>query len=179
MRISDTALKEKTGKTAAQWFKLLDDINATEKTHTEIAAYLCQKFGEDKAWYFQMITNGYEIARGLRQKHQKPDGYEISISKVIPVSLTQVYTAWIDNKKRTQWLADPNLEISTATKNKSIRAQWIDGKTRLSIDFYEKDANKCQVVVQHQKLASARKAQEMKEYWKKQLEQLKKYITAV
>jgi len=179
MRISDTALKEKTGKTSAQWFKLLDDINATQKSHTEIAAYLCQKFGVDKAWYFQMITNGYEVARGLRQKHQKPDGYEISISKVLPVSLSAVYKAWIDDKKRSQWLADPNIDITTETKNKSIRASWIDGKTRLSIDFYEKGTDKCQVVVQHQKLASAAKATQMKEYWKEQLEHLKNYVTGI
>lgn len=177
MRISDSALKEKTGKTTAQWFKLLDGINATQKTHTEIAAYLCQKFGEDKAWYFQMITNGYEVARGLRQKHEKSDGYEISISKVIPASISAVYTAWTDSKKRAQWLNDSNIEISTTTKNKSLRALWVDSKTRLSVEFYEKDANKCQVVVQHQKLASAAKAQAMKDYWKEQLEQLKKYAT--
>ena len=179
MRISDTALKEKTGKTAAQWFKFLDSIKATEKTHTEIAAYLCQKFGEDKAWYFQMITNGYEIARGLRKKHQKPDGYEISISKVIPASVEQVYNAWTDSKKRSQWLADHHLKIGTATKNKSLRITWVDDKTRLSVEFYAKDANKCQVVVQHQKLASAAQAERMKRYWKEQLEELKTYLTPV
>lgn len=176
MRINDTALKEKTGKTSAEWFKLLDSINATEKTHTEIAAYLCKQFGMDKAWYFQMITNAYEVACGLRKKHQKPDGYEISISKTIAAPVTKAYTAWTEPKKRGTWLADTDFTITTATPNKSLRITRSDN-TRLSVEFYDKGADKCQVVVQHQKLSSAKQAEQMKSYWKQQLENLAAYLT--
>jgi len=84
-----------------------------------------------------------------------------------------LYQAFVDDKLRMRWLPEKKLSITKATENKSIRAAWIDGKTRLSIDFYRKGDEKSQIVVQHLKLPDSEKAAEMKEYWGHALERLK------
>ena len=54
-----------------------------------------------------------------------------------------------------------------------MRIDWVDGMTRLSVNFYDKGAAKSQVVVQHIKLTNSRAADQAKGYWKDQLSGLK------
>ena len=58
------------------------------------------------------------------------------------------------------------------TRNRSIRAQWEDGKSRLSVDFYPKGKDKTQIVVQHSRLDSLEAAEKMQTFWKNQLSKL-------
>jgi hypothetical protein len=52
----------------------------------------------------------------------------------------------------------------------------VDGKTNIEVQLYLKDDFKTQVVVQHNKLNSAKEAEQIKKYWSKQLNNLKKYL---
>jgi hypothetical protein len=72
-RMSDESVKKGTGKTWAEWFKILDGAGAKKWPHQEISGYLMhkQKVGP---WWGQMVSVGYEQARGLREKFQKCDG---------------------------------------------------------------------------------------------------------
>jgi hypothetical protein len=67
--------------------------------HKDIAQSLYQKH-RVSAWWSQMITLTYEQVRGLRDKHQKSDGYAISVSKVVPGPVDILYNFWNDEKKR-------------------------------------------------------------------------------
>jgi hypothetical protein len=120
-----------------------------------------------------MITVGYEQERGLRKPHQKPNGFEIGVSKTIKVPIGTAYLLFQDAKMRRRWLADPDFEIRKATMNKSLRITWVDNRTSLSVDFYSKSANKTQIAVQHQKIETSKQAEKMKSYWAAQLERLK------
>lgn len=171
-RISDKALVTKTGKTMEEWFILLDGMKATTLSHAEIVQKLLKKYGAEMAWHMQMITNSYEVARGLRKKHEKADGYEISISKTIEVPLTTLYATVVDQKRFSQWLKATSCAFTKTTKNKSIRATWND-HTLLSIDFSDKGDQKSQIVVQHRKLKTAADAEKMKLFWKNALTTLK------
>ena len=42
-RMSDDAVKERTGKTWVEWFKILDKAGAKKWQHKEISAYLGEK----------------------------------------------------------------------------------------------------------------------------------------
>ena len=170
-RMSDASVKAKTGKAWSEWFKILDVAGAKKMTHREIVALLSKKHGVGP-WWQQMVTVTYEQARGLREKHQKPGGYEISISRTIGVPVSKAFKAWADPRIRKQWLP-ANLTISKATVNKSLRIGWADGKTSLSVAFVPKGAGKAQVVAQHAKLPNAKGAAKMKEYWSKALDRLK------
>jgi uncharacterized protein YndB with AHSA1/START domain len=177
--MSDEAVKAKTGKDWAAWFKILDQAGAKKMGHQEIVAVLSNQHGVGP-WWQQMVTVTYEQARGLRAKHEKPAGYEISVSRTIAAPVTKVYQAWQDDKARAKWLPEPGtpelpIVIRTAAVNNSMRITWPD-KTSVSVNFYAKGAAKSQVVAQHGKLPNAKSAARMKTFWSGALDRLKKQV---
>ena len=118
--MSDEAVESKTGKNWSRWFKHLDAAGAKKMTHQQIAAHLSEKH-DVRPWWTQMIAVTYEQARGLRDKHEKPAGYEISVSRMIDAPVSKTFKAWTDEKLRKKWLPS-NLTIRKATANKSLRS---------------------------------------------------------
>jgi uncharacterized protein YndB with AHSA1/START domain len=171
-RMSDEAVKAKTGKTWKEWFAILDKAGASKLSHQDIVKYLHTKQGVGP-WWQQMVTVTYEEARGLRQRHQKPAGYQISVSRTVNVPLAKLYKAFANEKARKAWLAEDGLTVRKATTNKSMRVTWNDGKTSLEIDFYPKGDDKSQVVVQHSKLPNAKASAKMKTFWGEALDRLR------
>jgi hypothetical protein len=175
-RMSDEAVKERTGKTWAEWFKILDEAGAKKWQHKDISAYLRD---EEKVgpWWCQMVAVDYEHARGIREKFQKCDGeFAASGSRTLSVPMAKLYEAWTDEKLRRRWLPDAKMEITIATPNKSLRARWDKGKSRLSVNFYAKGSGKSQAAVDHMKLASSAECAKMKSYWFNALDRLQKIL---
>lgn len=170
-RMSDAAVEAKTGKTWSHWYKLLDAAGAKKMTHQDIVAHLRDKH-DVRSWWRQMIAVTYEQARGLRAEHQKPDGYEISVSRTMTAPTGKAYQAWTDEKTRQKWLPS-QLTIRKATTNKTLRITWEDGKTSVVVAFMPKGSSKCQVVAQHSKLPSAKEAAGMKKFWSEALDRLR------
>ena len=170
-RMSDEAVQAKTGKNWKEWFAILDKAGAKKLSHQEIVKYL-NKQGVGP-WWQQMVTVTYERARGLRELHQKPSGYEISVSRTINVPVEKLYRAFANDKARNAWLAEDGLAVRKATANKSLRVTWNDVKTSLEITFLSKGENKSLVVVQHSKLPNAKASTTMKTYWGKALDRLR------
>src|ERR1051325_918277 len=170
-RMSDEAVKAKTGKTWKEWFAILDQAGAKKLSHQEIVKYLSGEQGVGPIWQ-QMVTVTYEQARGLRDKHQKPGGYEISVSRTLNQPVAKLFKAFTDARARKRWLEEDRLSIRTATANKSLRMNWTDGKTILQVSFVAKAPDKTQVVVQHARLPSAAASTRMKAYWGKALDRL-------
>ncbi len=173
--MSDEAVKAKTGKKWNQWFTILDKAGAKEMSHHEIVKFLNSKH-EVGPWWQQMVTVTYEQARGLREKHEKPGGYQISVSRTVNVPLANLYKAVANEKSRSSWLPEGGLVLRKATANKSMRVTWKDGKTSLEINFYPKGDSKSQIVVQHSKLPDAKAAAKMKTYWGKALDGLREAV---
>lgn len=174
-RMSDEAVRAKTGKTWPEWFAILDAASAAKMTHQEIVAYLHTKHGVGP-WWQQMVTVTYEQARGLRAKHQTSSGYQISCTKTVAASAADVFAAWQDPRARGRWLKETGLVIRTATPAKSLRITWGDGKTNLEVNLYPKGEDRCQVSVQHNKLADADAAERMKAYWGDALDRLQRQL---
>lgn len=166
--ISDEAVQAKTGKEWPEWFALLDAAGAAAMSHKEIVAYLNQEHGVGP-WWQQMVAVTYEQARGLRDKHEMPEGYQISRSKTIAAPVGTLYDAWQNEATRQSWLPDAPLTIRKATENKTLRITWGDGETSVDVSFYPKGEQKTQVTVQHSKLADADAAEQMKAYWAEKL----------
>lgn len=175
--IGTKAVQARTGKSWAQWLKILDEAGGKTMDHKSLAKYVHEQYGIP-GWWAQMVTVGYEQARGLRKKHQKPQGYEISSNKTVNVGISTLFTAWRDKRRREQWLPKTPMTIRKATRNKSMRIGWIDEKTSVDADFYAKGTGKSQITVQHRKLKTAKEAARMKTYWKGRLETLKKLLEA-
>lgn len=170
--ISSDAVKAKTGKGWAEWFKILDKAGAKKMNHAGIAHHLHEKLGVP-GWWCQMVTVGYEQARGLRVAHQTPKGFEISRSKTIAAPTKTLFEAFKNDQTRARWLPEKGVVIRKSTPNKSMRATWADGKTLLSVNFYPKGTGKSQIVVQHLKLTSAAEARQKQSYWSNSLNKLK------
>ncbi len=171
-RMSDEAVKERTGKVWAEWFRILDKAGAKKWNHKEITGYLVKKETAGP-WWNQMIAVAYEHERGIREKFQKCDGeFAASGSRTLSVPMAKLFGAWTDEKLRAQWLPEVKIEITTATPGKSIRAKWNGGKSRLSVNFYAKGTGKTQVAVDHMKLPSSKECAKMKAYWFEALNRL-------
>lgn len=171
-KMSDEAVAAKTGKNWKQWFAIIDKAGGRKMTHQEIVKFLNSKH-DVGPWWCQMVTVTYEQFAGLRKTHEKPDGFQISVSRTLNTPIGFLYSSFENEPSRKEWLGEEGLVVRKATKNKSMRVTWKDGKTSLEINFYPKDKDKSQVVVQHSKLSSAAAAARMKTYWSKALDRLK------
>jgi uncharacterized protein YndB with AHSA1/START domain len=170
-KVGDAALERRTGKRWERWFAVLDGAGVATEGHRAIVAHLHGRHGLD-GWWAQTVAVGYEQARGLRAKHQKPDGFQISRSKTIAAPLAEVYRAWSDGRRRARWLPGAALTVRTATPAKTMRITWEADGTSVEAYFLAKDPEKSQVVVQHSKLPDAQAAERMKAHWGAALERL-------
>ncbi|MFO0840556.1 MAG: DUF4287 domain-containing protein [Phycisphaerae bacterium] len=174
--VGDAAVREKTGRTWKEWFAILDRAGAAKLDHKGIVALLSEQY-DVGAWWRQMITVGYEQERGLRKVHQKPSGYEFTVSRTINAPGSAVFRAWKDDAVRADWLKAPRFTIRRATPGKSLRITWHDG-TNVEVGLYEKGASKCQVSCQHGKLRSSRDVPKAKVFWSDALDALKAFLEA-
>jgi len=168
--ISNKAVESATGRNWSGWFELLDANNCDELTHKEIVAYL-RNNSDLNGWWQQMVTNTYEQEKGIRNKHEMPDGYQISASKSIKIPVHDIYEKLLDAKFVGKWLDGNTFEIRLANKNKNIRINWEE--TDLEIQFFTRDTNKTQVTIQERKIYGSALAETKKEYWKEKLVLLK------
>lgn len=170
--ISSDAVRAKTGKSWDEWFAILDKAGAAKWPHKEIAQFLHSKKCGD--WWSQMVTVGYEQARGLRVKHQTADGFSASGSKTVNVPVAKLFQAWTDIKTRAKWLPDSAaVTIKSSTENKSMRLIWTDGESSVVVMFYPKGPDKSQVTIERRKLKNAKEVKQVKDYWGAALESLK------
>jgi hypothetical protein len=172
-RMSDAAVKAKTGKDWQQWFSILDRAGAMKMTHKEMAEYLYEK-RKVPGWWSQMVAVTYEQERGLRKVHQTSSGYSASASKTFAVPVSVLYKHWSEKKLRGRWLK-AKFEVRKQTADKSMRITWNDG-TSVDVNFYGKGDSKSQVAVQHTKLAGTRQVEKIKSHWKAALGRLEKSL---
>ncbi|HEU4387335.1 MAG TPA: SRPBCC domain-containing protein [Blastocatellia bacterium] len=174
--ISDNAVKAATGRSWAEWFAILNKAGAKKMSHKAIAQYLHDELN-CPPWWSQMVTVGYEQKSGRRETHQKPEGYQVSVSRTLNTTAASLDKAWQNSRTRDRWLAEP-IEIRRSTAKKSLRITWKDKKTSVDVNFYPKGDGKCQVTVQHSKLKDSRAATRMKAFWADALDRLRSVLKA-
>lgn len=168
--VSDEAVTAATGKAWDAWFAELDAAGAINMSHKEIVAYLSAHH-DISGWWQQSIAVAYEKARGLREKHQKADGFSVSASKTVAVPVDELYRAWEDGAQRARWLGE-SFSVRRATPSKSMRITWNDN-TNLDVHFYAKGEQKSQVTLEHSKLPDRESAERQKAFWREALSRLK------
>lgn len=176
-RAESPATETATGRTNAEWFALLDEWGAAERTHAEIARWLAKQPGVS-SWWSQMLTVAYEQARGRRVRHQRPDGFTITASKTVAVPVGDLFTAFTDEAHRAQWLPGAKLTVRTATATRSARYDWEDGATRVNVGFTAKSGTSSTIALSHERLPDADTAEEMKRWWRERLAELKTVLEA-
>lgn len=171
--ISNDAVREATGRGWAEWFQLLDMAAAAGRTHKEIVA-LVRGISNPGRWWEQMITVMYEQDRGLRHKHQRTDGYQISATRTIDAPIASAWDSWIQPRRRTRWLVG-NISIRGDAERRSLRFGWDSGGNCI-VTFTERSADRCTVTVEHSRLGTAAQAEEMKLFWRDALMKLKNVL---
>lgn len=172
--ISSEAVKAKTGKGWEEWIRILDKDKAHLMPHKEIAILLSEKHGVGD-WWCQMVTVGYEQAKGLRQVHETASGFSANVSKTFEVPVSELFEWWNNDAKRKKWLKQ-KITIHKTTKNKSVRITMPDGSKSVSVNFYSKGENKSQAALQHEKLKDAKAVTASKKFWKEAFQKLQSIL---
>ena len=170
--VGTDAVARATGKAWDQWLAILDKAGAVAMPHKAIAAMLSEKFGVPP-WWSQMVAVGYEQARGLREPHQKADGFAASASRTVAAGLDRLYGAWADPALRAVWLGRAPIEVKRATDGKSMRIAWKAGGSSVDVNFYPAGAGRSRVQVEHGKLADEKARAAQKSFWGGALDRLK------
>ena len=172
--VAEETVKEKTGRSWAEWVETLDAFGAKEKPHREVAEYV---FSQGvSGWWSQSVTVGYERIRGLRAIGQRRAGtWEMSKSRTFPVPVSTLFDAFANARKRAKWLPGVKLTIRTSQKDRSMRVTWPDG-TSLEIGFMAKGDAKSAVALSHTKLPEKAAADRLKVYWAERFDRLAEVV---
>jgi uncharacterized protein YndB with AHSA1/START domain len=169
--VSDASVRRGTGKGWDEWFRILDRWGGTSRTHTEIVRYLNEEQGVS-SWWSQSVRLGYERARGMRVPHQTTKGFQVSVSKTLPVDVDRLFKAFADGRRRGRWLESGTLKVRTTRPEKSARFDFRDGPSRVEAYFTDKGASKSTVTVMHVLLPDREAVEEMRAFWKERLARL-------
>jgi hypothetical protein len=176
MPVSDAAVQAKTGCTWDRWITTLDRAGAAEMSHREIAQLVRDRYHVGD-WWCQMVTVGYERARGLRAVNETAKGFAAGTTRTIAASSAKAFRAWTDARARAAWLPRQRFTIRTSIRPRSLRITWPDGAD-LEVVITAKGANKCVVAVTHGKLKSAPAVRGAKAYWAARLDALRAELEA-
>ena len=117
--ISDEAVLAKTGRRKDEWFAILDEAGAKTMRHPDIVAILSEN--GVGSWWRQMVTVAYEQARGLREPNQAASGFQLSASKTVAASVSDLYQAFANTRSRARWLPKAGLTERNSAPDKRIR----------------------------------------------------------
>jgi hypothetical protein len=170
--VGSDAVMRATGRAWDEWLKVLDRAGAKKMPHKDIAFMLASKYAVP-SWWSQMVTVGYEQARGLREVNQNARGFAASASRTVGTSVGKLYDAWNDPKVRARWLLDAPIEVKRSTDGRSMRMTWTVGGSSVEVGFFAKGAGKSSVQVEHGKLKSAAAVARQKAFWGDALDRLK------
>lgn len=177
--ISDEAVLAKTGKRWDSWFTELDRAGALNWDHKTIAKHLADGYPIG-GWWSQMVAVSYEQARGLREKHEQKDGFEIQRTRTVAVPAPKAWRACKNDERRLEWLPEGEEASIRSIREDTrlmLRLNWPDESIVL-ITVMTKEKDKCVVGVQHRKLANRTAARQSKQFWDERLGELRKQLEA-
>lgn len=170
--VSEAAILKGTGQSWDHWFRVLDAWDATSKSHTEIARFVNGEPGVD-GWWAQSVTVGYERARGMRARNERPEGFEVSVSKTLAMPALDAWRAFVEPSRRARWL-DLALRMRTGTRTmgRSARFDVPAEGTRVNVYLTPKGDDRTTVTVTHVKLDGAEDVAAHRTAWKGRLDRL-------
>lgn len=167
--MSDAAVRAKTGRTWAEWVRVLDAVGAAKLPHRAIAQHVAS-LGLT-SWWTQTVTVGYERIRGLRERGQKRGGaYEASKTRTFAVPVGVLFDAFADARVRQRWLP-VNVSVRSTRPQRRMRLSWEDG-TLVHVEFVAKSEARSAVAVQHTRLADRAALLNMKRTWTSHFDRL-------
>ena len=192
-KVSTEAVRKATAKTWDEWLEIIDAAGGTDLTHKEIVAYL--KANHDLTpWWQQMITVGYEQARGKRVEGETADaGFEIGVQKTLPLPAAKVWEfmtskpglkLWLGEVQGLRWRKGETYQTSEGTTGEvrvvrpgeRIRVTWKPEHWKkpstVQVTFVASAENKTSVRFHQENLPDGAAREEMRGRWKRSLEEI-------
>jgi uncharacterized protein YndB with AHSA1/START domain len=175
--VSEDAMLERTGRSLADWFALLDAWGAESRTHTEIARWLVAEHGIE-GWWSQTVTVGYERARGRRVLHQTAGGFSVGVSRTVAAPPEAVTAAFRDPARLREWFPDAPLTVHEGYAGRRGRFDWADPPSKVWLDLVSKHGGRTTLTVTHERLPDADATAALKERWREALDRLRAMLEA-
>jgi hypothetical protein len=168
-KIGSAAVQRATTRTWEEWLVTLDSEGMRGLPHRDVVQHLVRAHGLT-SWWSQMVCVGYEQARGQRQVHEKPTGFEISVSRTIDASASDLFRAFNDPTRRS-WSAVQDYVVRTTIAPRSLRLGMPDS-TLAAVTITRKGNTRCSIEIQHSNLPDAAAADRAKSMWRDALARL-------
>jgi hypothetical protein len=94
--VNDTPVMKATGKELHEWFAILDEHEAHDLPHKDIARLLTSEYAVP-GWWSQNVTVEYEKHIGRRETGQSQSGeYEATATRTLAGTMDEVLDGWIE-----------------------------------------------------------------------------------
>ena len=174
--MADDKIRAGSGRTWDEWFRILDDWDATERTHRDIARWLHDEQGVP-GWWAQNVTVGYERARGMRARNQTSRGFEVSVQRTMRAPADRVSGAFTQAPARNRWLDRGSLTPRSSQPKRAAADFDANDGSRVTIYLEERSASGTTVLVSHTKLAGPGDVRTRRAYWRERLAALADLVT--
>lgn len=162
-QITIDILQSATGKSPVEWHSLLSQKCPPNASESDCIKLLTSEHGMRP-----------ELARHLTEMHfalrtrLETSEENTTVSRTFPLAMHVLESYFSTDSLRESWLGEDFTPFQINT-GRSIRLQGgLPG--RVIVNFNGKGPTKCQITVQHFKLASREQAEEIRKYWKARLE---------
>ncbi|OJH33984.1 SRPBCC domain-containing protein [Cystobacter ferrugineus] len=193
-RVTDSAVKEATGRDWKAWMRALDAAGAGELNHKQLVAHLAREV--ESTWWQQSIAVAYEQARGKRVVGETAaTGFQVGVVRTLPLRADELWERIATQAER--WLGagakltlEPGAgyevpkrrgapgargEVRVVKPGQRIRMTWQpDGWKKpatLQLTLVPK-ARGASLHVHLEKLPDAKAREAMREHWSRVLEGL-------
>jgi hypothetical protein len=161
-----------TGKTFENWTDLLDAKNIKSLNKSQLHSTLINEYQLAPEW--ASIIASFYLEHHEIVEPQASLTFDVSATRTYSIALHVLEEYFTDEALRLSWMALPLTAIKTQT-GRSIRYKGLDEGVLLAT-FNGKSAEKCQVTLQHLKLANEETAGKMQKFWKERLVALAKVL---
>lgn len=112
-RVTDSAVKEATGRDWKGWMRALDAAGAGQLSHKQLVAHLSREV--KSTWWQQSIAVAYEQARGKRVVGETAaTGFQVGVVRTLPMSAHELWE-WVETQAE-RWLgAGTTLTLKAGT----------------------------------------------------------------
>jgi uncharacterized protein YdhG (YjbR/CyaY superfamily)/uncharacterized protein YndB with AHSA1/START domain len=193
-RVTDSAVKEATGRDWKAWMRALDAAGAAELNHKQLVAHLAREV--ESTWWQQSIAVAYEQARGKRVVGETATtGFQVGVVRTLPMTAPKLWD--LVTKQAERWLGPgaklkpepgkgyevpkrrgaPGVrgEVRVVKPGERLRMTWQpDGWKKpatLQLTLVPK-ARGAALHVHMEKLPDAKAREAMREHWSKVIEKL-------
>jgi hypothetical protein len=161
---------DSTGRGWDEWCDLIEAWPGHTDGHGAIAKWI-QAEHDIGGWWAQSVTVGYERIRGIRLPHQMADGtFTASKSRTISADPELIAKLLRHAEDHADLFPGHPTELRSRPEAKTVRIAIGGGLATFGVTA--KDADRCTISIQHQKLETLEDVEQWKFYWQEWLDAL-------